>query len=54
MATVPQIWADYRDKTVNIFKEKTDGVVKLISDTTHMLHWDKPEVVIAEIKSNCG
>lgn len=53
-ATVPQSWADYRDKTVNIFKEKTDGVVKLISDTTHMLHWDKPEVVIAEIKSNWG
>lgn len=51
-ATVPQIWTDYRDKTVNIFKEKTDGVVKVIPDTTHMLHWDKPEVVVAEIKSN--
>ena len=21
-ATVPQVWADYRDKTVNVFKEK--------------------------------
>ncbi|MGE6540641.1 alpha/beta fold hydrolase [Bacillus luti] len=51
-ATVPQIWTDYRDKTVNIFKEKTDSVVKVIPDTTHMLHWDKPEIVIAEIKSN--
>ncbi|PEX79001.1 alpha/beta fold hydrolase [Bacillus cereus] len=51
-ATVPQIWDEYRDKTVNIFKEKTDGVVKLIPDTTHMLHWDKPEVVIEEIKNN--
>ena len=49
-ATVPQVWADYRDKTVNIFKEKTDSIVKVIPDTTHMLHWDKPEIVIAEIK----
>ncbi|KAB2441438.1 alpha/beta fold hydrolase [Bacillus luti] len=51
-ATVPQVWADYRDKTVNVFKEKTDSIVKVIPDTTHMLHWDKPEVVIAEIKGN--
>ncbi|MGE7935566.1 alpha/beta fold hydrolase [Bacillus paramycoides] len=51
-ATVPYILDEYRDKTVNIFKEKTDSVVKLIPDTTHMLHWDKPEVVIEEIKSN--
>ncbi|PQZ53237.1 lipase [Bacillus sp. MYb209] len=49
-ATIPQIWDEYRDKTVNIFKEKTDSVVKLIPDTTNMLHWDKPEVVIEEIK----
>ncbi|MED0960521.1 alpha/beta hydrolase [Bacillus paramycoides] len=51
-ATVPQIWDEYRDKTVTIFKEKTDSVVKLIPNTTHMLHWDKPKVVIEEIKSN--
>ena len=51
-ATVPQVWADYRDKTVNVFKEKTDSIVKVIPDTTHMLHWDKPEIVIAEIKNN--
>ncbi|QWH17799.1 alpha/beta hydrolase [Bacillus mycoides] len=51
-ATVPQVWADYRDKTVNIFKEKTDSIVKVIPDTTHLLHWDKPEVVIAEIKNH--
>ncbi|TKI11883.1 alpha/beta hydrolase, partial [Bacillus cereus] len=49
---VPQVWADYRDKTVNVFKEKTDSIVKVIPDTTHMLHWDKPEIVIAEIKNN--
>ncbi|EJQ60537.1 alpha/beta hydrolase [Bacillus mycoides] len=51
-ATVPQIWDEYRDKTVRIFKLKTGAKVKLISDTTHLLHWDKPEVVIEEIKSN--
>ena len=47
-ATVPQVWADYRDKTVNVLKRKR--TVKVIPDTTHMLHWDKPEIVIAEIK----
>ncbi|EJQ51210.1 Uncharacterized protein BWINRASL_02433 [Bacillus mycoides] len=51
-ATVPHIWDEYRDKTVNIFKLKTGAKVKLIPDTTHLLHWDKPEVVIEEIKSN--
>lgn len=51
-ATLPQIWDDYREKTVKIFKLKTGAKVKLISDTTHLLHWDKPEVVIEEIKSN--
>ncbi len=51
-ATVPQVWADYRDKTVNVFKEKTDSIVKVVPDTTHMLHWDKPEIIIAEIKNN--
>lgn len=51
-ATVPQIWDEYRDKTVRIFKLKTGAKVKLIFDTTHLLHWGKPEVVIEEIKSN--
>ncbi|PFL24371.1 lipase [Bacillus cereus] len=32
--------------------EKTDSIVKEIPDTTHLLHWDKPEVVLAEIKNN--
>ncbi|PDY84251.1 lipase [Bacillus cereus] len=32
--------------------EKTDSIVKVIPDTTHLLRWDKPEVVIEEIKSN--
>ncbi|PET94577.1 lipase [Bacillus cereus] len=34
------------------YAEKTDIIVKVIPDTTHLLHWDKPEVVIEEIKSN--
>ena len=51
-ATATEIWDEYRDKTVEIFKLKTGAKVKLISDTTHLLHWDNPEVVIEEIKSN--
>lgn len=49
-ATLPNSWDAYRSKTANIFKQKTGGTVKLIPNTTHMLHWDKPEVVVEEIR----
>ncbi|PED05653.1 lipase [Bacillus pseudomycoides] len=49
-ATLPSSWDEYRGKTANIFKQKTRGIVKLIPNTTHMLHWDKPEVVVEEIR----
>ncbi|KFM98983.1 putative lipase [Bacillus clarus] len=51
-ATFPHNWDEYRGKTATIFKEKTGGTVKLIPDTTHILHWDKPEIVVEEIRRN--
>lgn len=51
-ATLPKSWDEYRDKTAKIFEEKTKGTVKLIPDSTHMLHWDYPEIVVEEIRKN--
>ena len=51
-ATLPSSWNEYRDKTANIFKQKTRGTVKCIPNTTHMLHCDNPEVVVEEIRKN--
>jgi len=51
-ATLPKSWDEYRDKTAAIFKQKTEGTVKLVPNTTHLLHWDNPEVVLEEIKKN--
>lgn len=38
-----------RDETAKIFEQITGGTVKKIHNTTHMLHWDKPDVVVEEI-----
>lgn len=49
-ATLPIQMNDARTITSNIFKEKALGQIKLIENSTHMLHWDKPEVVVSEIR----
>jgi pimeloyl-ACP methyl ester carboxylesterase len=49
-ATLPKSQEGYRDLTSSIFEQKTGATVKLIPNTSHMLHRDKPEVVIKEIK----
>ncbi|WLD94633.1 alpha/beta hydrolase [Alkalihalobacillus sp. AL-G] len=51
-ATLPKSWDEYRSKTSTIFTQKTGGIVKQVPNTTHMLHWDKPEVVVEEIQKN--
>jgi pimeloyl-ACP methyl ester carboxylesterase len=51
-ATLPHSQDEYREMTSRIFEQKAGGIVKLIPNTTHMLHWDKPEVVINEIRKN--
>ncbi|MBM7585456.1 pimeloyl-ACP methyl ester carboxylesterase [Bacillus pakistanensis] len=51
-ATLPKNWEEYRDKTATIFKQKTRATVQLVPNTTHMLHWDKPEEVVQKIRRN--
>lgn len=45
-AALPQEQEDYRAMT------STGGKMKRIPNTTHMLHWEKPEVVVDEIRKN--
>jgi pimeloyl-ACP methyl ester carboxylesterase len=49
-ATLPKSQDAYRGLTSNLMEQKTGATVKLIPNTSHMLHWDNPEVVIKEIK----
>jgi pimeloyl-ACP methyl ester carboxylesterase len=49
-ATLPKSQDAYRDLTSSLFEQKTGAIVKIIPNTSHMLHRDNPEVVIKEIK----
>jgi len=51
-ATLPKDKDNYRNSTSDIFKQKVGGVVKLIPNTTHMLHHDNPDIVVEEIRKN--
>ncbi|KAA0549552.1 alpha/beta hydrolase [Bacillus sp. BGMRC 2118] len=51
-ATIPEEQNNYRDLTSRLFEQKTGGTVKIIPNATHMLHWDKPELVANEIRRN--
>ncbi|WP_026023156.1 alpha/beta fold hydrolase [Paenisporosarcina sp. TG20] len=51
-ATLPMQMDDERTIASDIFRQKANGHVQLIEDTTHMLHWDKPDVVVNEIRKN--
>lgn len=49
-AEMPESQMEYRNKASSLFEQKTAATVKLVAGTSHMLHWEKPEVVIDEIK----
>ncbi|WP_075619242.1 alpha/beta hydrolase [Paenisporosarcina indica] len=51
-ASLPKELDEKRTITAEIFKQKARGHVKLIENTTHMLHWDNPNVVVEEIRKN--
>ncbi len=49
-ASLPENLAENRKKTADNFKVQVKGEVKCIPDTTHLLHWDRPEIVVREIR----
>lgn len=44
-ATLPKEWREIRDLQINRFKRETKAVVRVLEDTTHMIHWDNAELV---------
>ncbi|WP_114570806.1 alpha/beta fold hydrolase [Exiguobacterium flavidum] len=51
-ATLPSTDEDFKEHASSIFRDKTNGTVKAISSTSHMLHWDDPHAVVEEIRMN--
>jgi pimeloyl-ACP methyl ester carboxylesterase len=51
VATLPEHLSAKRISTAEVFKEKANGHVKLVDNSTHLLHWDRPEVVTDEIRT---
>jgi pimeloyl-ACP methyl ester carboxylesterase len=51
VATLPEYLTEKRKQTAEAFKQSASGEVKLIDNTTHLLHWDSPDAVIEEITS---
>ncbi|UFU00085.1 alpha/beta hydrolase [Radiobacillus kanasensis] len=49
-ATLPKDRDNYRDLTSKLFQQKTGGTVNLVPNTSHMLHWDNPDIVVKEIR----
>ena len=51
-ATLPIQMNDGRTFTSEIFEEKANSQIKLVENSTHMLHWDYPTIVVSEIRKN--
>lgn len=50
-ATLPESWDEVRTLEVKEFQKGTNAVVKRIEGTTHLLHWDKPNLIAEEVIS---
>lgn len=51
-ASLPEDLEAYRELTSHLFEQKSGGTVKIVPNTTHMLHWDNPDLVVKEIRVN--
>jgi len=50
-ATLPSSWDEVRTLETEKFKEATNAIVKKIEGTTHLLHRDKPNLIVEEVLS---
>jgi len=53
-ADLPEAYFKIRTQAVNEFAEKVKMTVKLYKDTTHMMHWDRPNEIVEEAVSFFG
>lgn len=51
-ATLPLEDEHFKSRAADIFSSLTGAQVKAVPNATHMLHWDRPEQVVQEIKEN--
>ncbi|WP_214893478.1 alpha/beta hydrolase [Exiguobacterium sp. H66] len=51
-ATLPVSDEPFRQEAIAIWQEKTGGTVISAPSTSHILHWDDPEVVLEVIRKN--
>lgn len=49
ISTLPESWLKIRNILSENFRDSTNGTVKKIENTTHMIHWDKPKEIVEEI-----
>ncbi len=47
--TTPESWKQIRNNLSKQFEEKTNATIREIKETTHIIHWDKPNEVVKEI-----
>lgn len=50
-STQPYSMSELRDFLVKKFKDGTGAKAKKVEGASHMLHWDKPNEVVEEIKN---
>ncbi len=48
----PQDKDAHGEETLRVFEKSTNSVIRRVPETTHMLHWDNPYIVIEEIYRN--
>lgn len=46
VATVPERLSEIRLQTAETFRKNANGELHIVPNTTHLLHWDNPRVVI--------
>jgi len=46
LATLPKSWSEVRTLEAEKFRKGTNATVKKIEGTTHMLHWDNPNLIV--------
>ncbi|MBN3554514.1 alpha/beta hydrolase [Fictibacillus nanhaiensis] len=46
VSTVPERLSELRLQTADTFRKNAHGELKVVPNTTHLLHWDRPGVVI--------
>jgi pimeloyl-ACP methyl ester carboxylesterase len=53
-ATLPPQREENRIHMATLFKDGTNAIVKDIPQASHLIHWDRPDVIVNEIRESWG